>query len=78
MFSQRPHLNSHNKKYHSSKTYLREYLCCLCNQSYKDERYLSYHNNTVHGNKEFECSICERICNSKDNLLGHLKRIHLK
>lgn len=68
-FTSKLNLDKHNKSCHSSKP------CPHCGLVFKASN-LRRHIDTTHLKKEYKCLQCDVVCNAKDSLRSHIRRVH--
>ncbi|XP_071950016.1 uncharacterized protein [Antedon mediterranea] len=52
------------------------YVCEFCGECFCARQKVIQHRRVHTGDKPFRCKLCHFSCNRKDNLKGHLRRIH--
>ncbi|XP_033111197.1 zinc finger protein Xfin-like [Anneissia japonica] len=52
------------------------YVCEFCGECFCTRQKVIQHRRVHTGDKPFRCQLCHFSCNRKDNLKGHLRRIH--
>ena len=67
-FNDKQSLNTHKWSIHKVK-----YGCDQCDRKYPELKSLKYHKTLVHGGRQYKCTKCHFISNSKDHLSNHKK-----
>lgn len=78
MYAKKYNLQLHIKQTHDGK---KPFQCTNCNMDFVTQSTLNRHNKIAHSpnfTEIFECYICEKRFNRKDNLDAHMKNNHIK
>ena len=51
--------------------------CILCEKTFKWRSAARLHERTIHGNSQYDCSICKKVFNRMDNYRRHMKTKHV-
>ena len=55
-----------------------DHFCTRCEEVYPTKSQLDKHFHSVHGQKKFQCELCDHISANAQNLKYHVNTVHLK